>query len=124
MKKLVFIFLASLVSMAVRAQLNNTKWKGTIHSDNDIDVVFNYRSDTLEVTNTSDNSNVETMTYTAKDNVLTLKKIYGQSNCDVTGTGKYKFEVKNDLLYITLISDSCEDRTSALSNSKWIKTGN
>ena len=74
MKEIIFIFLISLASITVHAQLKNTKWKGTIHSDNDIDVVFDYRSDTLEVLNISDGSNLETMTYAIKDSVLSMKK--------------------------------------------------
>ena len=121
MKEIIFIFLVTLISITVNAQLKNTKWKGTIHSDNDIDVVFDYRSDTLQVINVADSSNLETMTYAIKDSVLSLQKIYGQSACNVTGKGKYKFEIKDDLLYITLLSDDCNDRSSALNNSKWIK---
>ncbi|MEJ7680364.1 MAG: hypothetical protein WKG06_21420 [Segetibacter sp.] len=121
MKKIVFFFIISFASFTLNAQLKNTKWKGTIQADNKIDVVFNYRSDTLDVSNIADGSNIETMTYTVKDSILTLQKIYGQSDCDSTGTGKYKFEVKDDLLYITLISDTCDDRSSALNNSKWGK---
>lgn len=121
MKEIIFIFGISLVSITLNAQLKNTKWKGTVHSDNDIDVIFDYRSDTLEVTNIADSSSLETMTYTIKDTVLSLQKIYGQSGCNVTGTGKYKFEIKDDILYITLLSDDCDDRSSALNNSKWVK---
>jgi hypothetical protein len=121
MKKIIFILLLSSASVTLHAQLKNTKWKGTIHSDNDIDVVFDYKSDTLEVTNIADSSNLETMTYTLKDSVLALQKVYGQSSCSLTGTGKYKFEIKDNLLSITLISDDCDDRSSALNNSKWVK---
>jgi hypothetical protein len=121
MKKIIFIFLISLTSITVNAQLKNTKWKGTIHSDNDIDAIFDYRSDTLEVSNTGDGSSLETMTYAIKDSILTLQKIYGQSNCDATGEGKYKFEIKDDLLYLMFISDACDDRSSVLNNSKWSK---
>ena len=121
MKEIIFIFLISLATITVRAQLKNTKWKGTIHSDDDIEAIFDYRSDTLEVSNISDGSNIETMTYAIKDSVLSMKKISGQSNCDTTGEGKYKFEIKDDVLYLALISDACSDRTSALNNSKWVK---
>ena len=121
MKEIIFIFLISLATITVRAQLINTKWKGTIHSDDDIDAIFDYRRDTLEVSNISDGSNIETMTYAIKDSVLTMKKISGQSNCDTTGEGKYKFEIKDDVLYLALLSDACSDRTSALNNSKWVK---
>ncbi len=121
MKKAFIISLALFASVTVHAQLKNTKWKGTIQADNKIDVVFNYSNDTLDVSNTADGSNIETMTYTVKDSILTLQKIYGKSDCDGTGTGKYRFEIKDELLYITLISDVCNDRSSALNNSKWTK---
>lgn len=121
MKKVIFICLIFLVSIAANAQLESTKWKGTIHSDNDIDVIFNYKNDTLEVLNVADSSTLEALLYTVKDSVLTLQKIYGQSGCDVTGTGQYKFDIKDDTLYITLLSDACDDRSSALNNSKWAK---
>ena len=121
MKKIIFIFLISIASISVCAQLKNTKWKGTIHSDNDIDVIFNYGSDTLEVTSAADGSSFETCIYNTKDTVLSVQKIYGQSNCDTTGIGKYKFEIKDDILYLTLLSDNCDNRSSALNNSKWAK---
>ena len=121
MKRIIFIFMVSLASITVHAQLKDTKWKGTVHSDNDIDVVFNYRSDTLDVLNAADSSNLETLAYAIKDTVLTMKKFYGQSNCNTTAEGKYKFEIKDDVLYLTLISDACDDRSSALNNSKWVK---
>ncbi len=113
--------MVSSASFTLHAQLKNTKWQGTIQRDNKINVVFDYRKDTLDVSNSEDGSNIETMTYAIKDNVLTLQKIYGQSECDGTGTGKYKFEIKDDLLYFTLVSDACNDRSSALNNSKWSK---
>src|SRR4051812_11602282 len=122
MKTALFILLVTCTSASSHAQLKNTKWKGTIQADNKIDVIFNYRADTVEVSNSADGSNIETMTYTVKDSVLTFQKIYGQSNCGGTTGGTYKYAVKDDALYLTLISDSCSDRSSALSNSKWART--
>ncbi len=51
MKKTLFVLLVSFASVAVNAQLKNTKWKGTIQTDDKIDVVFDYKTDTLEVSN-------------------------------------------------------------------------
>ncbi len=122
MKKIIFILLVSFVSVSAHAQLTNTKWKGTLQLENPADVVFDFRNDTLEVSRVADSSNLETMTYTVQDTLLTLQKIYGQSDCDSTVAGKYKFEIKDDGLYITLIEDDCDDRSSVLDNTKWIKT--
>ena len=122
MKTALFILLVTCTSVSLHAQLKNTKWKGTIQADNKIDVIFNYGTDTVEVSNTADGSSIETMTYTVKDSVLKFQKIYGQSSCGGATGGTYKYELKDDLLYLTLISDSCSDRSSALSNSKWART--
>jgi hypothetical protein len=121
MKKIVFVLLVSLTTITVSAQLKNTKWKGLIHADDDINAVFDYRGDTLEVTNAGDGSSIETMTYTVTDTVLTIKKVYGQSSCDNATEGKYKFEIKEDVLYLALLSDTCDNRSSVLNNSKWDK---
>ena len=120
MKKVFLFITLSFASVALRAHLSDTKWMGVMQLKNKIDVVFDYRKDTLEVSNIADNSNIETMTYTVKDSVVTFKKIYGQSNCDAT-EGKYRFEVKDESLYITLISDTCSDRSAVLGNSTWMK---
>jgi hypothetical protein len=119
MKKIIFFLLLSLASATVHAQLNNTKWKGTIQLENKVDVVFDYRQDTLTVSNNADNSNIETMTYAVKDSVITLHKIYGQSECNATVNGKYKYQIKDDSLYMILLSDSCKERSDVLNNSAW-----
>ncbi len=121
MKRIIFIFLVTSTSVTVQAQLKNTKWKGTLNLENKIDVVFDYRNDTLEVINVRDSSSIEIMTYTIQNNIFSLQKISGQSDCDNTVIGKYKFEINNDTLSITLVSDDCNDRYPVLDNSKWIK---
>jgi hypothetical protein len=120
MKKTFFVFLVSFTSFTVHAQLKNTKWKGTLKVEQPFEAVFDYRNDTLEVTNAQDNSSIETMNYTIEKNILSLKKISGQSDCDTT-IGKYKFEINNDILTFTVVSDPCDDRTPVLDNSKWTK---
>jgi hypothetical protein len=45
-----------------------------------VDVVFNFSTDTLDVTNVADNSSLETMKYTLKDTVLTIQKYYTASH--------------------------------------------
>ncbi|MDB5248382.1 MAG: hypothetical protein JWQ40_2776 [Segetibacter sp.] len=120
MKKIIFVFFVSFTSLTLHAQLKNTKWKGTLNLENKIDVVFDYRNDTLEVINSQDNSSIETMSYTIENNILTLKKLSGQSDCD-QAPGKYKFEINNNTLTIALVLDACDDRAPILDNSKWTK---
>ena len=114
------IFLTLLIAMIVYsadAQLSNTKWKGTLNVEGGMDVLFNFSNDTLDVQNAADNSSLETMTYTNTDSVLTLVKLYGQSQCDTT-TGKYKYVIVNNEMTLSVLSDSCVDRAGAIGTMK------
>jgi hypothetical protein len=121
MKKIIFIFLAYFVTQAVSAQFSNKKFKGTLKLETDVEVVFDFRTDTLSVYRTQDSANLETMVYTANDTLLTIKKIEGQSACDVNTLGKYKYILKADELTFMLFADDCTDRSSVLDNTRWIR---
>lgn len=121
MKKMIFVSLLILSSIIVNAQLKNTKWKGTITTDTEMEVVFHYKSDTLEVLNSSDGSVMETLTYSIIDSTISFQKIYGQSDCDGSSTGLYTFIIKDEILHISLVSDICGIRSSVMNNSKWTK---
>ena len=119
------IFLTLLIAMIVYsadAQLSNTKWKGTLNIEGGMDVLFNFSNDTLNVENAADNSSLETMTYTSDDSVITLTKIYGQSQCDTTA-GKYKYVIVNNEMTLSLLSDDCPDRAGAIGTMKLEKEG-
>ncbi len=106
--------------MHAQAQLANTKWKTTFQMDQPLNVIFNFTADTLSVTNSSDYSNLETMTYTTQDTVLTLKKLYGQSECD-TAKGIYAFKITGNEMHLGLISDSCSHRAMIINDIKLTK---
>ena len=82
MRKILVTILVTFVAFNLHAQLGNSKWKGTLNVQGGMDVIFNFNNDTLDVINTADNESLETMKYTATDSVLTLVKLYGQSQCD------------------------------------------
>ncbi len=117
---MIFLLL-SLPSFSLFAQLKNSRWKGTIRGDNPRNVILDFRKDTVAVYTISDSSIVETMTYSAKDGVIVLQKIDGQSDCDNNVIGKYHFEIKAEVLYIRLLADPCDDRSSALDTTKWFR---
>ncbi|MGI8951640.1 MAG: hypothetical protein ACR2FN_08650 [Chitinophagaceae bacterium] len=121
MKKIILLLLLSSSTFLVHAQLTNTKWKGTLKLDNPLDAFFDFKNDTLFVTSVADSSTIEIMTYTANDSSFTIQKISGQSDCDGTTVGKYKFKIDNNGMNIVLISDDCDDRSSVLNNTNWIK---
>jgi hypothetical protein len=121
MKKTIVTLILLMTSCILFAQLSNSKWKGTLKGDNPQEVIFDFRKDTAVVYTVSDNSMIETMTYTVKDMVLTLMKIEGISDCDNSTPGKYKIGMANDALYLTVVDDKCEDRASAVDSIKWVK---
>ena len=55
MKKIIFIAFIAFISASANAQLANSKWKGTLQLDNPTDVVFDFRTDTLEAFVAADN---------------------------------------------------------------------
>ena len=122
MKKSLFCLLTiTLISGSIKAQLANSKWKGVLKLDNPVNVTFNFGKDTLTVFNLDENTILETMTYTATPSTFTLKKISGQSNCESSNPGKYKYQIKAKSLQMTVIEDACNDRAPYLNNLQLIK---
>jgi hypothetical protein len=121
MKKIIFILLATFLLKPVMAQLKNTRWEGAIKGDNPRNTILDFKKDTLILYAASDDEIVETMTYTISGKTFTVKKTEGQSDCDNTTFGKYGFEIKGDKMLIKLISDVCNDRSSALDITNWTK---
>ena len=122
MKKIALLALICFIVMSADAQLTNTKWKVTLYIPDSTDVIFDFRTDTVEAITEATNESLETTIYTVQDSILTFKKVYGQSDCDDTVIGKYKFEMKDDGMFLTLIEDNCSDRSNALNNkAKWTK---
>jgi len=124
MKKIITLLLLTLISVSLNAQLVPSIWKGTIKGDNPRNVLLDFRKDTLVLLSLSDSAIEETMTYSIKDSDIILRKIEGQSDCDNTTPGKYRFTLRGNSLSIKLVSDPCEDRSSALENTKWQKWKN
>ncbi len=118
MRKMIMALLAAFIAYSSNAQLSNTKWKGSLNvQGGSMDVEFIFSNDTLDVINTSENESLETMKYTTTDSVLTLVKLYGQSQCDTT-PGKYKYVIADNQMTINLISDDCLDRSGAMGAMK------
>ena len=121
MKKIVFILIISFVTASVNAQLSHTKWKGAIKGDNPQGAMLKFGKDTLILYAAKDGSVIETMKYSVKEGVLTMIKISGQSDCDNKTYGNYKFVIKDGMLNMTVTSDNCYDRSSALDKTVWKK---
>jgi hypothetical protein len=118
MKKIIVLLTVSFLAVTVNAQLSNTKWNGQLNIQNGMNTLFNFSNDTLEVVNNDNNESLETMKYTIKDSLLTLQKLYGSSQCDTSTSGVYKFQIAENELTLTLVSDECPDRAEAIGTMK------
>lgn len=121
MKTIILAILVSFTFIPAMAQQTSMKWKGTLNLDSPTDIFLEFRGDTCEAINVSDAESIETMLYTLSDTLLTLQKLWGNSDCDNSSIGKYKIVKKDNGMVITLLSDECDDRSHALDNTMWTK---
>ncbi len=122
MKKSLFCLLTiTLLSGSIKAQLANSKWKGVLKLDDPVNVEFDFGKDTLTVLNLDKNTVLETMIYTATSSTFTLTKISGQSDCESSTIGKYKYQIKDKTLLMTVDEDACNDRAPYLNNLELMK---
>jgi hypothetical protein len=121
MKTIILFTICSFSYIVSKAQLSNTKWKGSLHTDTEMEILLDFKTDTLFAYTTADNQITETMIYTVKDTVLTLQKITGQSDCDSAAIGKYAFRINNDGMTLILVDDDCDGRGEVLDNTTWMK---
>ena len=116
----IFSLLCSFSLMAT-CQLSNTKWKGTITTTRAIDILWAFSADTLQVFTLPDSNLIEKMSYTLEPGFLLVKKVSGTTPCDESTVGKYKFEVKDDKLFISVVDDDCQARGASVSTDPYIK---
>jgi len=125
MKKIFFALLVTIgLCNATHAQqltLTNTSWKGIISAQNDFAAILTFSKDTFQVAMAEENVLIETMSYSLKGDTLTVRKIAGGSPCDDTTIGTYKIAIKNDIFYITVITDECMERSMAFSAAGYKK---
>jgi hypothetical protein len=121
MKKILFLLASSILTSSLFAQLENTRWKSKIVIDNPVNVILDFKKNTVSLYNLADSGIIETMSYTADNTSFTLLKIEGQSDCDNSTPGKYSFKINKDSMYMKKISDDCYDRYSVIDNTGWRK---
>ncbi|GAB3021923.1 hypothetical protein [Spirosoma pulveris] len=101
--------------------LANTAWQGEVYLEQPANVVFTFKTDTVDMRLSDTKEIIETMTYTVKDDVMTWKKTSGGSPCDTQGSGRCRYTITNDALTLTVIQDDCEARASSLPGTPFKK---
>jgi hypothetical protein len=121
MKKIALLMsIVCLSVMTVSAQLTNTKWKGMIRIPADsvgtlkpFGVTWTFTKDTATVTYDDNVMEPEVMTYTTSGQQLMLKKVSGSVPCSNTDLLTCGYTIKNDQLFLKMVSDDCKPRSHA-----------
>jgi hypothetical protein len=121
MKKYISCFIGFFSLFSAYSQLSNSKWKVTLNIEGPKNVIFDFKKDTVSAYYLSDSSLIETMSFTATSDTLTLKKLDGQSSCDNYTIGKYYYKMGKDKFLLKLVSDDCTDRSSVLDTTVWFR---
>ncbi|HRI20598.1 MAG TPA: DUF3471 domain-containing protein [Panacibacter sp.] len=119
MNKIIIMLFILHASISAKAQLENTRWKATLIIDGQVNTIFDFKKDTCSIYTVADSTVIETMTYKQNDTTFTLLKIEGQSDCGNDVSGIYHFKVKDNQLFVQVLSDDCDDRASVLQNTEW-----
>ena len=122
MKKALLSLAIVIACLSAKSQFANHKWEGSVEIDNQsTPVTLDFKKDTVDALVTPSGELIEKMTYTAKDGIVTFKKITGRSECGSDIVGKYKFAIKDDEVTLTVAEDICGNRAEVLDQSKWKK---
>jgi|GEM_PF-579516 len=121
MLKVLVILIASFTITSSYAQIANSRWKATLNIEGLVNVIFDFKKDTVSLYTVADSTIIETMTYTNDATSLTVTKIEGESDCDNNMPGQYSYIIQGDVLLIKVITDGCEDRSSAIDSTRWTK---
>lgn len=108
------ILLLSIVCYSQQSAnpLANTEWNGIANIPSPEEITFKFSNDTIDLVFSG--NVVEKMKYSFKDQeTIKLFKIEGNSPCDSTEEGFYKFLIKNDTLTFTNVEDACMARQMA-----------
>jgi hypothetical protein len=112
MKSFISILIATFAIITLKAQFANTSWKGLYKVPDPTEMILQFKTDTLLLIDPMNNQPVETMKYSVSGDTVTITKISGASDCN-DEKGIYKMEIKDNKLFITLISDDCYSRSAS-----------
>lgn len=120
MKVLLTATLVQFLALYAFAQtpISNTKWKGHIESPQALDIILEFKNDSLIATS-AEGMELEVMSFSQTKDTLKLRKLNGQSPCDYTTDGFYHLEwVENgDKLLLHLVKDDCTDRAKSITSA-------
>lgn len=118
-----FFLLTALLLAATlsNAQLKNTQWEGKMNVPEETNVILDFKTDSVNIVIPENGMLGESMTYSVKDSIINLKKTSGNSPCNVGDEFKLKYSIRNDQLFISNLSDPCDERIQAWSKEPYVR---
>lgn len=101
-----------LITYSLNAQVKNTSWRGFYNVPDPVDAILAFTNDTVSLS-TADGDLLEIMTFRTSSDTLFLKKVTGQSPCDMENEGSYLMNFKENKLFLLPVSDNCDIRRNA-----------
>lgn len=113
---LVVVLLLTGWNLFSQSSVSNTNWKGHIENPQPLDVVIEFKNDSLIVTS-AEGVELEVMSFSQSKDTLKLRKLNGQSPCDFTTEGIYilNFTNSGDTVIFYPITDHCKARATSIS---------
>lgn len=98
------------------AQLAGTKWKGTVKTSEEHQVIWVFDKDTTRVIFPDRSEDTEVMLYKEdKDKKqISITKISGTSPCTSNDVGIYSYSITPEGLKIAVVQDPCTERSNAI----------
>jgi len=116
--KILNIVILQFIAMNLFAQnsISNTKWKGHIEIPQALDIIFEFKNDSLIVTS-AEGRELGAMFFAQTKDTLKIRKISSQGPCNNTTEGIYilKWTDSDDKLLLYPISDNCKQRAVSIS---------
>ena len=120
MKKILFIicmFIFPLILFSQK-QVHQTRWKGQVLEPQAIDIVLNFRNDSLVATS-ADGRELGVMFFLQYGDTLMIRKLSEQGPCNNETEGVYRVELteNGDKLTLYIITDRCRDRARSITST-------
>jgi hypothetical protein len=113
-----FLFFVSTLFHLHAQSINNRNWKAFLDAPINDTVTFHIQSDSSFVTNSNGEVVIRVHCMIGGDTLTIVNQDAEEHGCPDL-KGKYKIDLQNDILILTMIDDACEERAHALHGVKW-----
>ena len=127
MKVLLTAALVQFLTLTTFAQtsISNTKWKGHLEEPQSLDIVLDFRNDSLIATSAA-GMELGIMFFSQSKDTLKLRKLKDQGPCgyDVEGFYRIEWSGDGDKLVLHIIDDYCKARARSITSTVYHRVKN